>query len=233
MNTTTSLSNRDTWRPAWESYPEISDTLRPYSTAAVVPDGSRPRPELWDICKGCILWLPPKADVGEIADPRLSTRDPAFFDHPILVLDVEIAGPRDATVRFAKLTSLRRKPLEHVHPAAHRDRYLPIFPTKPHPNRSTLLRLENEKSKRGMIDTCYVSVGEGVFGLDYRALRCYAAGQKADGYRHRLQKDSFEQVARELDYGSSGWIETGELWEEFIRKHIPGGVRKRASDLGI
>lgn len=78
-----------------------------------------------------------------------------------------------------------------------------------------------------MIDNSYVSVREGVFSLNYRALWCYAAGQKADGYRHRLQRESFERVTRDLGYHSSrAWIETEELWEEFVRKHIPSGAEK-------
>ena len=75
-----------------------------------------------------------------------------------------------------------------------------------------------------MVNNSYVSIHEGVFSLDYRALRCYAAGQKADGYRHRLKRESFDQVVTELGYSSSPWIETGGLWEEFIRKHVPGGA---------
>ena len=83
-----------------------------------------------------------------------------------------------------------------------------------------------------MVDNSYVSTSEGVFSLDYRALRCYSASQKADGYRHRLRKESFDQVTRELGYSSGTWIETGELWEEFVRKYVPGGVEK-AFDSGI
>ena len=72
-----------------------------------------------------------------------------------------------------------------------------------------------------MAENSYVSIGEGVFSLDYRALRCYAAGQKADGYRYRLSEESFDQVKRALDYSSSAWIETGRLWEEFLKQHVP------------
>ena len=85
-----------------------------------------------------------------------------------------------------------------------------------------LLRLENEAPKRGML-AGYVSVRGGVFSLDYRALRCYSAGQKADGYRHRLKEESFNQVARKLGRSPSAWIETGCLWEEFLRMHVPIG----------
>ena len=223
-------SNADTWGPSWEQHPKLSHVLRPHSTAVVVSDGSRPQPELWDICNGCILWLPRKADIRKLLNPGLARFNPAFFDHPILVLKIESTGPQDATVHFAKMTSLGKRPLEHKNPA-HQDGYLPIYPAKPHPNSGVLLRLENEKPKRSMVDNSYVSIGQGVFSVDYKALRCYAAGQKADGYRHRLTKESFDQVARELDYSSSAWIETGGLWEEFVRRYVPTGTEE-ASDLG-
>lgn len=225
MDTATSASDKGIWRPSWEQNPQISHLLRPYSTAQVVYDGSRSRPELWDICNGCILWLPPKVDVGEILDPRLSSRDPGSFDHPILVLNIDITGPRDATVHFVRMTTLRKRSLEHIHPS-YRNQYLPVFPAAPHPISGLLLHLENEKPKRGMMENSYVSLQEGEFSLDYKAVRCYSAGQKADGYRHRLTKESFDQVMRQLGHISSPWIETGGLWEEFIRRHVPTGVEK-------
>ena len=71
-----------------------------------------------------------------------------------------------------------------------------------------------------MVDNSYVSIGEGMFSIDYRALRCYAVGQKADGYRYRLTEESFDRVTRALEYSSSAWIKTRELWEEFIERHV-------------
>ena len=221
MDTTASTSNTDTWQPAWEREPNISDRLRPFSTAAAVHDGERRQPELWDICNGCILWLPPIAELGTITDPELCKQDLAFFNRPILVLNIEITDPCSATVQFAQLTTLGNQSLEQLEPSR-RDHYLPIFPAKPHPHSGILLRLENEAPKRGIL-AGYVSVHRGVFSLDYRALRCYSAGQKADGYRHRLNEESFNQVARKLGRSPSAWIEKGCLWEEFLRRHVPTG----------
>ena len=220
METTTSDANIDTWQPAWKRQPDISARLRPYSTATVVYDEGRSQPELWDICNGCILWLPPKADVGKISDPKLDRQDPGFFDHPVLILNIEIAGPQSATVQFARMTSLHKRTLSEIH-SSKLDDYLPIFPTGPHPENGIRLRLENEASKRGMTDTCYVCIREGIFSVDFRALRCYSAGQKADGYRHRLREESFNQVMSKLGRSSSAWIETEQLWENFLRNHVP------------
>ncbi|KAF6218991.1 hypothetical protein HO133_005535 [Letharia lupina] len=225
MDTPTSASNIDTWRPSWEREPQINDLLRPYSTAAVVYDGNRLRPELWDICNGCILWLPPKADISNYLDSSLSDQDPGFFNHPILVLNIDITGPRNATVQFATMTRLGNRFRERMD-ASQWDAYIPVSPASPHPNSGLLLRLENEKPKRGMVDNCYVSIREGVSSLDYRALRCYSAAQKADGYRHRLKEESFDQVMRELGRSPSAWIETAALWEEFLQKRVPAQTEK-------
>ena len=220
MEITTSMSNKDTWQPAWERKPGIRDLLRPYSTATVVRDGGRSQPELWDICNGCILWLPPKQDVGEILDPELGRMHPGFFDHPVLILNIEVAGPRSATVQFTQMTSLGKRPLSHL-PPHQRDSYLPISPAAPHPDSDVLLRLENEAPKRGMAEISYVSViPRYIFSVDFRALRCYAAGQKADGYRQRLNEESFDEVMRKLGCISSAWIKTGSLWEHFLREHV-------------
>ena len=220
MNTTTSAPKKDTWQPSWKRNPEFSTLLEPYSTAAIVRNGGRSQPELWDISEGCILWLPPKADVGEIADPNLAKRHPAFFNHPILVVSIEITNPRSATVHFTLMTSLGKRSLEGIEPNR-QDRYLPIYPTNPHPNSGILLRLENQAPKQGMIETSYVSIRDGVFSLDFRVLRCYSAGQKANGYRHRLTQESFNQVMRGLDRSPSAWTETNRLWEEFLLKRVP------------
>ena len=220
METTTSDANKDTWQPAWKRQPDISAHLRPYSTATVVYDGRKSQPELWDICNGCILWLPPRADIGNISDPELDRQNPGFFDHPVLILNIEIAGPQSATVQFARMTSLRKRTLSEIH-SSKLDDYLPIFPTGPHPENGIRLRLENEASKRGMTDTCYVCIREGIFSVDFRALRCYAAGQKADGYRHRLREESFNQVMSKIGRSPSTWIKTEQLWERFLRNHVP------------
>lgn len=220
MEITASMSNEDTWQPAWERKPGICDLLRPYSTATVVRDGRRSQPELWDICNGCILWLPPREDIGEIQDPGLDSMHPDFFNHPVLILNIEVAGPRSATVQFTPMTTRGKRPLSHLLPYQ-RDCYLPISPAAPHPDSGILLRLENEAPKRGMAEISYVSViPTGIFNVDFRALRCYAAGQKADGYRQRLREESFDQVMRKLGRVSSAWIETGSLWEHFLREHV-------------
>ena len=221
MNTiASSAPNKDTWQPSWKRNPEFNTLLGPYSTAAVVGDGERSQPELWDISSGCILWLPPKADVGETADPNLAKRHPAFFNHPILVISIEITNPRSAIVHFALMTSLGKRSLGEIEPNR-QDRYLPIYPTEPHPNSGILLRLEDQAPKRGMIGTSYLCIRDGVFSVDFRALRCYSAGRAANGYRYRLTQESFNQVMRVLDRIPSAWIETNRLWEQFLLKHVP------------
>lgn len=216
MDSSTSASNQGTWLPAWARDAAVNYRLRPYSTAARASVG-RAVPELWDICNGCILWLPSKDAVSKLLDPTLSSRHPAFFNHPVLVLDIEVTDPRDATVRFANITKLSLRDF----PRSDCEHYLPIYPTEPHPDSGALLHLENQKHKRGIVKNSYVSVLDGIFSVNFKALQCYAVGQKADGYRHRLNKESFEQVVRELGCNSSAWIETTALWETFLHKHVP------------
>ena len=211
MDSSTNASKQGTWKPAWMRASAVEYRLRPYSTAARVSEGSRPQPEIWDICNGCILWLPPKDAVNKLLDPGLSGRDPSFFDHPVLSLSIEVMGPRDAKVQFANIESLRKLSLRD-NPRAEPDNYLPIFPTEPHANSGALLRLEKRGSKRDIAKNYYVSVSDGIFSLDSKALQCYAVGQKADGYRHRLNKQSFELVIRKLSFSPSAWIETSALW---------------------
>ena len=216
MDSSTNAPNEGTWEPAWMREPANEYRLKPYSTAA---RAGRAQPEIWDICKGCILWLPPKDAVNKLLDPGLSSRDPIFFDHPVLILDIEVMGPRNAKVRFANIQSLRKLSLRDI-PRSESDHYLPIFPTGSHPNSGALLLLEKEGPYRDIINS-YVSISDGIFSLDSKALQCYAVGQKADGYRHRLNKESFEKVIGELGYSSSAWIETTASWETFLDKHVP------------
>ena len=232
MDQTTSTPSTETWPPAWTRYP-VASALRPYSTATVVLDGNkRSQPELWDICNGCILWLPSKADLGEIRDPKLAKKDAGFFDHPILVLDIEITDPQSAIVQFVTMTSRGKRPLSQLHPP-YRDDYLPIFPAEPHPNSGVLLHLETESPKRGMIENSHVCIQEGVFSIDFRMLQCYSAFGRADGYRHRLSQDSFDQMIQKLGRSSSAWIETSGLWEEFLQKHVTQDGGKAPLVMGI
>ena len=215
-------ANVDTWRPSWDRESTVNTHLKPYSTATVVYDGkTRSQPELWDICNGCILWLPSKAEVGKISDPELDRQNPGFFDHPVLVLNIDVAGPQSATVQFAKMTSLGKRALSQ---SPRQDDYLPIFPTVPHPENGIQLHLEKEAPKRGMTDPCYVCIREGIFSVDFRVLRCYTAVQRADGYRRRLKEESFNQVMKKMGRSPSEWIETGHLWETFLRIHDPTWV---------
>ena len=223
MDIATSSSKERTWEPAWKRDPNFSALFKPYSMAGVTPVGDRPQPELWDICNGCILWLPPKAKIGEIQDGNLASQPEALFDHPILVLNIAVTGPQSATVQFVIVTSNGKRPLSNI-PALYRDQYLPIFPTEAHPNSGILLHPENEAPKRGMTDPSYVCMRQGPFSLDYKALRCYAVDQRADAYRHRLTKESFQVVVRELDFIPSPWIETKMLWEDFVQKHVTPGA---------
>lgn len=229
MSTSFKSLNPDHLLPSWRLHFEISNMLyfystNNYTTAGARVKGVRPWPELWDICNGCILWLPPKEDLGGKLVPggTLSLKDAAFFNHPVLVLNVQVTGATAATVHFATMTSLSRRSLQEFHSTV-RDRYLPIYPSDPHPDNNILLRLEKERSKDSMTNPSYVCLGS-VFELDWTAFRCYSAIQRGDAFRQRLTKVSFDQVVARMGFSPGSWIETDKLWEVFIEKHIPGGA---------
>ena len=208
-------------RPSWQRddnpYREI---LRPYARAATTTsNGGRPWPELWDISNGCILWLPPRREIKQniLAGTKLSSKPPGFFDHPIVVLKVEVKNATTATILFAKMTT---RVVNGI---------LPVFPADPDPKSGIQLRTESESWNRGMKEGSYVSVGEGIFALDWTTFRCYAVGQKGDGYRHRLQQESFaklrDQSPLRMEGESTPWTETNRLWETFIENYVANGIQ--------
>ena len=208
-------------RPSWQKHPNFSIIFGSYSRVPI-DDDWRPHPELWDICNGCILWLPPKDKIETKINPdsRLLGKDPRFFNHPTLVLDVAITSPRSAMVSFVKMTTFGNNSLQHAKPRNQWNWYLPVHPAETHPLNGTLLHLENESPSRGMTKNSYICLDEGSFSLDWTAFRCYSR-QRADGYRQRLTSESFEQVMSAMHLESRPWVETNHLWENFRYKHIP------------
>ena len=228
--------------PSWRLDPGISDLLYPYSisgssTAGERVKGVRPRPELWDICNGCVLWLPSKESLGYkiIPGSTLSLKEPAFFNHPVLVLDVKVTGATSASVVFAQMTSLGKRPLQDIY-RDFRDEYLPVFPSDPHPNSNILLHLEKERPGDGMTTPSYVALGS-YFVLDWTAFQCYSARQRGDAFRYRITEDSYSQVTASMAFWPGSWVKTGSLWETFIKNYIPrgeeskGGKDQRQDDL--
>ena len=208
-------TNHVTWPPAWQRDENFCKIFAPYSRAKDYISG-RPLPELWDINKGCILWLPARAEIEDkiIPGSEVDQKDDEFFDHPVVVLKVELQSPTAALLTFARMTSFGNRNLRQAKADFHWPNYLPITPSAPHPTTGKLLDLENEKEKRSMKENSHICL-DGTFTLDFTALRCYAVGQKADGYRQRLTKDSFEHLAQSLGMEPGIWIKTDALWETF------------------
>ena len=204
-----------TWRPAWQRDPKFYKVFAPYRRAEEYTSG-RPLPELWDINNGCILWLPPRAEIARKIIPatKVYWREDGFFDHPVVILKVALLSPTAALLTFVPMTSFGDQDLRQAKTDADWRHYLPIFPSAPHPDNDILLHLEDGKKKRGMTENSYINLKE-TFTLDFTAFRCYAEGQRADGYRQRLTKDSFDQLAQLLPIERGIWIETGALWETF------------------
>ena len=205
----------DTWSPAWQRDSKYCKIFTPYSRAKEYTSG-RPLPELWDINNGCILRLPARAEIEGKISPgsEIAEKDEGFFDHPVVVLNVELLSPTAALLTCALMTSFGNRTLREAKAALYWQYYIPITPSDPHPTNGIKLGLEDEKPKRGMTENSYICLN-GTFTLDFTAFRCYSLGQRADGYRHRLTKDSFDQLARSLRVEPSQWVKTDELWETF------------------
>ena len=208
-------ANDDTWPPAWQWNGGFYKIFAPYSRAKDYISG-RPLPELWDINNGCILWLPARVEIEDKIMPgsEVDRQNDGFFDHPIVVLKVELLSPIAALVTFAPMTSFGNRNLREAKAAPHWQYYLPIKPSAPHLTNGILLDLENEKAKRSMKENSHICLAE-TFTLDFTAFRCYSVDQRADGYRYRLTKDSFDQLAQSLRMEPGIWIRTDTLWETF------------------
>ena len=205
----------ETWLPAWQRNDKFYKIFAPYSRAKQYTSG-RPLPELWDINKGCILWLPARAEIEDKITPDSSVdrQKDGFFDHPVVVLKVELQSPTAALLTFARLTSFGNQNLRQAKAESNWQHYLPITPSAPHPRTGILLDLEDEKEKRSMKENSHINLQE-TFILDFTAFRGYALGQKGDGYRQRLTQDSFDQLAKQLGMEPGKWIKTDALWEGF------------------
>jgi hypothetical protein len=88
------------------------EAFRMYTTKLDRPQilNGRERPALWDICSGVVLWLPRKDAITPWTlrkFPRLLNLKPRYFNHPVMVLDVNVTGPEDAVVIFALMDSLK------------------------------------------------------------------------------------------------------------------------------
>ena len=92
------------------------------------------------------------------------------------------------------------------------------------PSNGDLLHLERTSSRRSMTKNSFIDTGK-IYSIEWQELRCYAISQKPDGYRHRLNHASFNKVIENTmqtnpTLSTPEWIDSDNLWETFIRKHI-------------
>ncbi|KAG9231255.1 hypothetical protein BJ875DRAFT_517718, partial [Amylocarpus encephaloides] len=157
----------------------------------------RKRPALWDICGGCILFLPEKRHILDYLDPALRGVNEMKFNHPLVVLDVKVKEPEDAMVTFAFMTS--SKPSISME----------ILPLGSHPLRKD----ENGNQKSSYINT------SATYTIPWEALQCYSGKVAPNGYRYRLTEESFGRLTERI-YGvgvlESRWVEKNALWETFL-----------------
>ena len=194
--------------------------LGPRGRVRTFKEGVRQKPDIWDICNGCILWLPSKRKVEDklIPDSRLSRQARRIFDHPVLVLAVNLTSKTTGTLTFAIMTSRGNKTLSEVKRGRY-GRFLPIAPSASQSASNVFLHLENDSKSRGMTENSYVSLSKGLFELDWAAFQCYSYYGRSDGFRYRLTKESFKIAAESFGIEATPWIETRCLWKSFIEKY--------------
>ncbi|KAI1341126.1 hypothetical protein F5Y15DRAFT_25242 [Xylariaceae sp. FL0016] len=90
---------------------------------------------------GSIKWLPPRNMV-----PGIEQIDEGWFNHPVVILSPKC---EDGKVVILPITSFGGKSLDERHATRENlwDYYLPIEPSKPHPNTDKLLKLEHHSMK--------------------------------------------------------------------------------------
>lgn len=201
--------------PSWQSS-EFKDTFAPYYKEI---QGLRWRPALWDIACGCILWLPAKHQIAKDDldhDPALRSLPAWRFDHPVIVVDTIVTSPTDAIICFIPMSSFGGRDTSKVgRKKKGMGAVLPIEPTPTIEGSTTLLKLEKKTKHRHMTDNSYACIDEGLYFIGWKGLRCYAVGQKPDGFRHRLTKESMSEVTKALNLPEKSFVETNLLWEYF------------------
>jgi hypothetical protein len=103
----------------------------------------------------------------------------------------------------------------------------PEFEHSEEPCNSALLFSENETLyldceetlNRTITKSSYVDLSA-IYSIEWQELQCYAANQKPNGYRYRLQKESFEKLATRMHRPASSWVESDQLWETFYENNI-------------
>jgi hypothetical protein len=190
----TALRMGPTWRTSF--FAHYRDIFEPYATNLNYYNNAqeRARVPLWDIANGCILWLPTRSEIRNEAllDPTSKISSPEFFGRPVLVLEVDIQGPTNGIVYFAKMSSfsesggvqnwLHRKPADAFNVILNQplaDGILPIAwgPSSPlKHNQNHGLHLEDEENRgrnTRMPEGAYVCIKDGLYSVDANDLRCY------------------------------------------------------------
>ena len=100
-------------------------------------------------------------------------------------------------------------------------------------DQTLLLFLETMTENRSMTENSFVDTRR-LYAIEWQELRCYAMGQKNDGYRYRLNQASFYKVAEKVSRCTDSsqapeWVKTKMLWETFVQRHIEGNVASHTS----
>jgi hypothetical protein len=185
--------------------------------------GDRTRPALWDISHGCILWLPRKQSIY-LPKPQIDV--PSTFDRPVLVLDLKVEDPENASITFLFLVTHRKELLRDPMLWTAQTDALTIDikrlgPNAPDFRNETSLYLENfPKPPPDTTPYAFVNMRR-KYTMEWQNFRCYDG--HPDAFRYRLNKGSFLRLAKQVPdfkFSPSSRIPTDMLWAAFYEKHI-------------
>jgi hypothetical protein len=229
--------------PEWRRHELFSQILSPYSISEHFASNERPRISIFDIAPGCILWLPNKDELSPKAlshGHRVNGLAEGGFNHPVLVLDVNLHPPDEGLVSFVLLTTFGRSGGQSkLRDSAQNtmitlngqtrksvEWQLPIVGQGQDPTSSPDV-LMLERGHWSLERNSFVKLNSGVFGIHFSQLRCYrklgafteASRRYVNGWSYRLSEKSFEFVARHLGFTPQPWLKTHTpIWENFLEQ---------------
>ncbi|OAL02754.1 hypothetical protein IQ06DRAFT_303404 [Phaeosphaeriaceae sp. SRC1lsM3a] len=146
--------------------------------------------------EGTIAWLPPRQNIQPEHSLGAEALDDGCFNHPVLILAADNAR-NEAVVLI--ITSFGGKDLEERHPKSTRVRsqYLPIYPSKEHPeNGMRLFLADNER----LFKNSYVAI------KPCRTIKTTLLRRWRNG-KYKLRDDSLRELVEHIDF-ESPWPKT-------------------------
>jgi hypothetical protein len=159
--------------------------------------------------------------------PKPRNKIPASFDRPVLVLDVKVEDPENASVTFLFLITHQKQSALQGSKLWTADTDATMYAIKrfdestPDLRNKTALYLEGtERPMPCERPHSFVNIRK-KYSIPWQYLRCY--DHHPDAFHYRLDKESFLTLAEKVpdfEFSPESWIPTQELWHTFYKQHI-------------